>query len=141
MKEKIEIEYDSEKNKRNIEERRSIMGKMIRKNSEEIRKNWPSEKLAELAKKEIPSFSTGISNEDMATGRVKRVGRGFAAFKECINRNGRPKVADKKVVVSLRIPSSDAEKLRAMGKGWQTRVCDYLVRGIRHGQITDITSP
>jgi hypothetical protein len=73
------------------------MGKMINKNSEEIRKEWTPEKLAKLAKKKIPSFSTGITDEDMATGKVKRVGRGFAAFKKNINRNGRPTVTEKKL--------------------------------------------
>jgi len=38
-------------------------------------------------------------------------------------------------VVSFRIPSSDVEKLRAIGKGWQTKASDYLVQGIRHGKI------
>ena len=111
------------------------MAKMITKTSDEIRKEWTPEKIAELAKNDIPSFSTGITDEDMATGRVRRIGRGFAAFKEYINRDGRPSVADKKVVVSIRLPSSDVEKLRAMGKGWQTRVCDYLVQGIRQNKI------
>jgi len=113
------------------------MGKMIRKNSDEIRKEWTPEKIADLTKKEIPSFSTGISDDDIAAGCIKRLGRGFAAFRENINRNGRPTVAEKKVVVSIRIPGSEAEKLRAMGKGWQTKVGNYLVRGIRHGEIAN----
>jgi uncharacterized protein (DUF4415 family) len=112
------------------------MGKMIKKNSEEIRKEWTPEKLAKLAKKKIPSFSTGISDEEIAAGNVKRIGRGFAVFKENINRNGRPTVAEKKGVVSIRLPDSDAEKLRAMGKGWQTKVANYLVHGIRQDKIT-----
>jgi len=112
---------------------------MISKSSEEIRKEWPPEKFAELAKQEIPSFSTGISDEDIAAGRVKRIGRGFAAIRENINRNGRPKVAEKKVVVSIRLQGSDAEKLRAMGKGWQTKVSNYLSQGIRQGRIEDTT--
>ena len=111
------------------------MEKMIRKNSEEIKKEWTPEKIAELVKKDIPSFPTGISDEDIATGRVKRIGRGFAAFKEHINRNGRPRVTEKKIVVSIRLPISDVEKLRAMGKGWQTKAGDYLVQGIRHGSL------
>ena len=115
------------------------MGKMIRKTSEEIKKEWTQEKLTELAKKEIPSFSTGISDEDLTTGRVKRIGRGFAVFKENINRNGRPPVAEKKVVVSIRLPDSDAEKLRAMGKGWQTKVGEYLIQGIHQGKIASTT--
>jgi len=113
------------------------MGKMISKNSDEIRKDWTPEKIADLAKKKIPSFSTGITDSDIATGRVKYIGRGFAAFRENINRNGRPPVAERKVVVSIRLPGSDAEKLRAMGKGWQTKVSNYLVRGIRQGEIVN----
>jgi len=70
----------------------------------------------------------------------KVVARGFAAFKKHINRHGRPKADDKKVVVSFRIPSSDVEKLRAMGKGWQTKASDYLVQGIRHGNLAPFVS-
>jgi uncharacterized protein (DUF4415 family) len=73
-------------------------------------------------------------NEDPNPGG-QSVARGFAAFKEYINRQGRPKSTDKKVVVSFRMPNSDAEKLRAMGKGWQTKASEYLVQGIRHGKI------
>jgi len=109
---------------------------MIKKNSEEIRKEWTPEKLAKLAKNKIPAFSTGITDKDIETGNVKHIGRGFAAFKENINRNGRPTVVEKKVVVSIRLPNSDVEKLRAMGKGWQTKVGNYLVLGIRQGKIT-----
>jgi uncharacterized protein (DUF4415 family) len=123
MSERIELEYDQ----------------MISKSSKEIREEWTPEKLAELTKKKIPSFSTGISDEDMATGRVKRIGRGFAAFRENINRNGRSTVAEKKVVVSIRLPGPDAERLRAMGKGWQTKVGNYLIQGIRHGKIANVT--
>jgi uncharacterized protein (DUF4415 family) len=111
------------------------MGKMIINNAEEVRRESTTEKLARLARKKIPVFSTGITDEDMAAGKVKRIGRGFAAFKENINRSGRPTVAEKKVVVSIRLPSSDAEKLRTMGKGWQTKVGNYLVHGIRQGKL------
>ena len=108
---------------------------MITKTSDEIRKEWTPEKLAELEKKEIPSFPDDITDEDYATGRIKHIGRGFATFKEYINRSGRPPVEDKKVVVSIRLPGSDVERLRAMGKGWQTRVGSYLSQSIRQGQI------
>ena len=114
------------------------MAKMITRNSDEIKKEWTTEKLAELEKKDIPSFSTDISEEDISSGRIKHIGRGFAVCKEYINRNGRPRVEDKKVVVSIRLPSTDVEKLRSMGKGWQTRVSDFLSQGIRHGKIANI---
>jgi uncharacterized protein (DUF4415 family) len=73
-------------------------------------------------------------NEDPNPGG-QSVARGFAAFKEYINRQGRPKSNDKKVVVSFRMPNSDVEKLRSMGKGWQTKASEYLVQGIRLGKI------
>ena len=114
------------------------MAKIITKTSDEIRKEWTPEKLAEIEKKEIPSFSTGITDDDIANGDVKLMGRGFAAFKEYINRNGRPPVEDKKIVVSIRLPSSDVERLRAAGKGWQTKIGDYLIQGIRHGKIAGV---
>ena len=78
------------------------MGKIVRKSSDDIRSEWTPEKIINLTKKDIPSFSTGITDEDMATGQVKRIGRGFAVFKENINRNGRPVISNKKVVVSIR---------------------------------------
>ena len=69
------------------------------------------------------------------TGPTKRIARGFAEFKEYINRNGRPKVADPKVSISIRIPLSRAEELRASGRGWQTRASDYIVKGIDTGKL------
>jgi uncharacterized protein (DUF4415 family) len=66
----------------------------------------------------------------------KRVGRGFASFKEYINRNGRPKAEDPKVSISIRIPLSKAAKLRETGPGWQTRTSDFIVAGIDRGILT-----
>jgi len=112
------------------------MATMIKKKSDEIRNEWTPEKLRALAET-APSFPDETTDEDMATGRVRRIGRGFAAFKECTNRNSRPKVEDKRVAVSIRLPNSDVEKLRALGKGWQTRVGEYLINGIRNGKIAN----
>ena len=61
--------------------------------------------------------------------------RGFAAFKEHINRSGRPKIDDPKQVVSIRLPASMIKTLRATGKGWQTRLSEYAVAGIRAGVL------
>jgi len=66
----------------------------------------------------------------------KRIGRGFASFKEYINRNGRPKAEDPKVSISIRIPSSKAAKLRKTGPGWQTRTSNFIVDGIDRGVLT-----
>ena len=41
-------------------------------------------------------------------------------------RRGRPKVANPKQLVSLRLDRELVERLRAQGPGWQTRVNDAL---------------
>ena len=61
--------------------------------------------------------------------------RGFAAFKEYINKNGRPKVEDPKVSISIRIPRSCATALRATGKRWQTRTSEFVIDGINGGKL------
>jgi len=111
---------------------------MVIKNSDEIRKEWTPEKLGELVKEDIPSYLTGITDNDIETGKVEHIGRGFAVFKEHINRSGRPPVENKKIVVSIRLPSSDVKKLRGMGKGWQTIVSNFLTRSIHHGDLSKI---
>jgi len=60
----------------------------------------------------------------------KAVARGFAQFKEHINRNGRPKTDDPKLNVSIRLPLSVITDLRKTGRGWQTRVGDYVMAGV-----------
>ena len=74
-----------------------------------------------------------ITDDDVATGRVKHVGSGFTALQEYINMNDRQKTENPKVNISVRIPLSCADRLRASGRGWQTRTSDYLVEGIMCG--------
>jgi uncharacterized protein (DUF4415 family) len=109
-------------------------------------KNMTGREIQKKYKKEIKNLKATLSaapefDEDPnPDGKV--AARGFVAFKKYINRQGRPKTDDKKVVVSFCIPSSDVKKLRAIGKGWQTKASDYLVQGIRHGKIenTQVTA-
>ena len=79
-----------------------------------------------------------ITDDDIALGRVKYIGRGFDVLKEHINRDGRPKAEDPKVSISFRIPVSYAARLRATGRGWQTRMSDYLINGIKQGVFDDM---
>jgi len=80
---------------------RSIMGKTIVKTFEEIDKEWTPEKLRELAKK-LESFPDDdpdpITDEDLATGRVRPIGpgEGFDAFMESVNRKKHLKADAKK---------------------------------------------
>jgi len=117
------------------------MAKTISKTSDEIRAKWTPDELAKLAKKPIRSFSTDITEEDERTGRIKNIGRGFAVLKQYINRNGRPKVEDPKVSISIRIPLSKAVWLRGTGPGWQTRTSDFVVEGINKGKLVPSEMP
>ena len=78
-----------------------------------------------------PEFSA--SDAGVKPGRV--VARGFAAHREFINRAGRPKVADPRVTVSVRLPRSYVEKMRNTGRGWQTRLGNYIVKNINAGAL------
>ena len=84
--------------------------------------------------------SAPVVDDGFADMDVKPIARGFAEFKEYINKNGRPKVEDPKVSISIRIPLSYAEKLRATGRGWQTRLSEYMVAGIKKGELGNIKS-
>ena len=79
--------------------------------------------------------SPEFTNEDIGVKPGTVVARGFAAFKKYINKNGRPKVKDPKVSISIRIPLSCAVALRATGKGWQTRTSEFIVDGINAGKL------
>jgi len=52
------------------------------------------------------------------------------------NHFGRPRAEDPKVNISIRIPLSKAQKLRATGKGWQTRTGKFIIDGIDSGILT-----
>jgi uncharacterized protein (DUF4415 family) len=41
-------------------------------------------------------------------------------------RIGRPKIANPKVAISIRLPSEVLERWRASGEGWQTRMAKML---------------
>ena len=88
------------------------------------------EKIVALAKL-APEFTL----EEVGIEPGPTVARGFAQFKEYINKNGRPRAEDPRISVSIRIPQSCAEKLRSTGPGWQTRMGDYIVNGVKRGAL------
>jgi uncharacterized protein (DUF4415 family) len=45
-----------------------------------------------------------------------------------VNKGGRPKSANPKQLISLRLPADVIARWRATGPGWQTRMTDYLGR-------------
>jgi uncharacterized protein (DUF4415 family) len=97
----------------------------------EIRRNFDGEKAVAMAKA-APEYDVDDIPEMKGFKPGKPI-RGFAAFKEYINRKGRPKSDDPRQVVSIRIPASALALLRATGRGWQTRAGDYLTRGVKKG--------
>jgi len=110
------------------------MGKTVVVTSEEIRKEWTPEKLRALAAT-VPSFPDETTDEDRATGRVRPTGgRGFAAYKDRINRNGRPKSDVKTATVAIRLPESVIVDLRSK-KGYSRILSDYIMAGISSGAL------
>ena len=110
-----------------------MKNKIARMTKKEIQNNFDAQSAIAMAKSAPESGDETVIAEGFSPGPV--VARGFAALKKHINKNGRPRIEDKKVVISIRLPGSDVEKLRALGKGWQTRVGDYLIQGIQRGTI------
>ena len=104
--------------------------KIISMTAEEINKKYDKNAVIAMAKS-----APEITLEEAGVKPGKMIARGFASFKEHINRKGRPKVKDPKVSVSIRIPLSVADNLRATGPGWQSRMSDYLLKGIKKGDI------
>jgi len=97
----------------------------------EIRETYGKDKAEAMAK----AHAAPEQNRDINPGG-KSIARGFAAFKEHINRQGRPKAEDPKVSISIRIPLSKAAGLRATGPGWQTRISEFIVKGYECGEFS-----
>ena len=104
--------------------------KMISMTAAEIRKTYGKNEaqamvMARAAPEEVRDINPG----------GKSIARGFATFREHINRNGRPKVADKKVKISIRLPESCVAKFRSV-PGYSTVISDYVMKGITSGTIS-----
>ncbi|MEK6747257.1 MAG: BrnA antitoxin family protein [Pseudomonadota bacterium] len=65
-------------------------------------------------------------------GLAELVGEEFVAP---LRLRGRPKKKDKKVSLHLRIDKEIADKFRATGKGWQTRLNTVLHNAIDQGML------
>jgi hypothetical protein len=84
------------------------MGKIITKTFEEIDREWTPEKIRAMLDA-APVFDDDITEEDIATGRVRDIGRGFEACIEYLNRNGYPnfgKSAVKTDTVTMPLPEN-----------------------------------
>jgi len=104
--------------------------KIVSMTAEEIRKAYGKDEaeamaMARAAPEEVRDINPG----------GKSVARGFAAFREHINRKGRPKVAERKVKISIRISESYVARLRSV-QGYSTIISDYVMKGIASGAIS-----
>jgi uncharacterized protein (DUF4415 family) len=104
------------------------MEKVVSMTAEEIRKNFDVKKAIAMIKT-APEFDDPNPN-----GKV--IARGLAEFREYIKNKANAKSKDKEVVVEIRFRESAAKKLRATGRGWQTRVRDYLMDGLAKGKLS-----
>jgi uncharacterized protein (DUF4415 family) len=50
-----------------------------------------------------------------------------------VNKGGRPRSANPRKLITLRLPSDVIERWRATGPGWQTRMAERLARGPASG--------
>lgn len=68
-----------------------------------------------------------IAEKDVALLEAYRAG--------AIKKRGRPKLTQKKQVVSLRLDPAILEAFRATGKGWQVRLNAMLLRAVQEGRV------
>jgi uncharacterized protein (DUF4415 family) len=102
-----------------------------------------------MAKKKITAAEllTGVSKlpygkddwtkEDFKSGRVRLLGTGHhTAVEHFKNLGGRPRVEDKKVLVTLRMTESKLMIFKAKaGRGWQTKLRNYIEQAISTGLL------
>jgi uncharacterized protein (DUF4415 family) len=61
------------------------------------------------------------------------VAKGFAQFREHINRKGRPKSAETLQGIYVRLPRDTVARLRSAGRGWQSKFREKINEMIRMG--------
>jgi uncharacterized protein (DUF4415 family) len=81
-----------------------------------------------------------FTEEEIGVKSGEFVARGFTAFKEYLSQKESLKPQEPKVSISVRIPQSYAAGLRATGRGWQTRMSEYMVKGIQRGEFGKIVA-
>lgn len=87
----------------------------------------------------LPYNDDEWTEEDLKTGCVKFIGAGHAsAIEHERNLGGRPKSADRKILISLRLRESTVQKLKGLGRGWQTAAGEYLMDGVNGGKIAHL---
>ena len=85
----------------------------------------------------LPYGKDDWTKEDFKSGRVRLLGTGHdTAIEHFKKSGGRPRVEDKKVLITLRMTESKlkAFKVKA-GRGWQTKLRNYVEQAISTGLL------
>lgn len=99
------------------------MGKIVRMTAKEIDKEFTPAKIRAMIKK------AKVSEDDNPFTPEE-----WRAKAEYPNR-GRPKKEQTKEVINISFETKDLEYLRSTGRGWQTRLREYVEKGITSGLL------
>ncbi|GBU25322.1 hypothetical protein R83H12_01965 [Fibrobacteria bacterium R8-3-H12] len=108
------------------------MERIVSMTAEEIRKTYGKDEAAIMAMaKAAPEFK----GNPFPNSKPLPIKRGFAAFKEYIKQKEQQKAEKPKDAISFQVAPDLLKKLRATGRGWQTRVRNYLMEGLKKGKL------
>jgi len=99
------------------------MGRIVRMTAKEIDAELTPDKIKAMLKK------AKVSEDDNPFAPEE-----WRAKAEYPNR-GRPRKEQTKEVVNIAFEPKDLAYLRSTGRGWQTRVREYIEKGIASGQL------
>jgi len=94
-----------------------------------------SEKELRAGFESLPFDDNPPTEADLKYGKMKLVAVGMPAFEEYLAKRGRPKKEVRKEVVNISFEPDDLKYLRASGRGWQTRLREYVEQGISSGAL------
>ena len=91
-----------------------------------------TEKELQECASQLPYGKDDWTEDDFKSGRVYLLGTGHdEAMKNLKKLGGRPRVEDKKVLVTLRMTESKLKAFKARtGRGWQTKLRNYIEHAI-----------
>ena len=86
---------------------------------------------------QLPYGKDDWTEEDFKSGNVYLLGTGHnATIEHFKNQGGRPRVDDKKVLLTLRMTESKLNAFKAKaGRGWQTKLRNYIENAISTGLL------
>jgi len=109
--------------------------KLVSMTAEEIRRIYGKDEKKIIAMaRAAPESSMEDIPEMKGTEPGPVVARGFAQFREYINRKGRPKAESRKVKISIRLPEETVADLRKVD-GYSTILGNYIMGGIKSGAL------